>query len=192
MISIKSIFSFLIIAHLFKSIAVTPAKEFDNESNEVESVDGYIAIPIFHKGSASPTAKDDNHHHINHHHHIHDDHNHDKPQFKRGSIIWWGLALGLVNFVASGLQQWGLRTTSATKVGFFAGFDIVLTPVMAFCIPSLKKNGNPQLTTWIAVVLSMSGLYLLSSNDVGDIHEIGFGEMLVLISTFFWTLHITG
>jgi drug/metabolite transporter (DMT)-like permease len=92
---------------------------------------------------------------------------------------------------ASGFQQWGITMTSASKVAFIAGFDLFLTPIFSCCIASFKKSAQHiEVTTWIAVFLSIFGIFLLSGATIDDM-EVGMGETLTLISTVFWTLHIT-
>eukprot|EP01038_Epipyxis_sp_PR26KG_P008295 gene8295-11226_t len=108
----------------------------------------------------------------------------------RRTVLFWGIFLGFINFGASGFQQWGISLTSASKVAFIAGFDLFLTPMLALFIPTFKRNGKPTPSTWLAVSMSLMGLYLLSNASINDL-EIGLGETLTLISTFFWTLHIT-
>jgi drug/metabolite transporter (DMT)-like permease len=103
----------------------------------------------------------------------------------RRSIWFWGLFLGFINFCGSGFQQWGISMTSASKVAFIAGFDLFLTPVFALFIPTFKQNAKPTVSTWIAVSISMVGLFLLSDASLHDF-VVGRGETLTFISTFFW------
>jgi drug/metabolite transporter (DMT)-like permease len=79
--------------------------------------------------------------------------------------------------------------TSASKVAFIAGFDLFLTPIFSLFLPTSKHNGKPTATTWMAVCISIVGLFLLSDVTFEDF-EIGRGETLTLISTVFWTMHI--
>lgn len=103
---------------------------------------------------------------------------------------FWGILLGFINFGASGFQQWGISMTSASKCAFIAGFDLFLTPIFSLFIPTFKRNGKPKPSTWLAVGTSLIGLYLLSGSRL-DEFEVGTGEILAIISTVFWTLHIT-
>lgn len=80
--------------------------------------------------------------------------------------------------------------TSASKVAFIAGFDLFLTPIFGLFIPTFKAHANVQLSTWLAVFVSLIGLFLLSGANLNDF-EMGMGETLTLISTVFWTMHIT-
>ena len=106
------------------------------------------------------------------------------------TVWFWGVFLGFVNFGASGFQQLGIHYTSASKVAFIAGFDLFLTPILGLFIPTFKRNAKVNAVTWFAVFTSIIGIYQLSGTDVNEF-EIGTGEMLTLISTVFWTLHIT-
>ena len=106
------------------------------------------------------------------------------------TVLFWGIFLGFINFFASGFQQWGITMTSASKVAFIAGFDLFLTPIFSLFLPTSKHNGKPTMTTWIAVSLSIVGLFLLSDVTLQDF-TIGPGETLTLISTVFWSLHIS-
>jgi len=108
----------------------------------------------------------------------------------RKTVWFWGVFLGFVNFGASGFQQLGIHYTSASKVAFIAGFDLFLTPILGLFIPTFKRNAKVNVTTWFAVFTSIIGIYQLSGTDVNEF-EIGTGEFLTLISTVFWTLHIT-
>jgi len=106
------------------------------------------------------------------------------------TVLFWGIFLGFVNFFASGFQQWGITMISANKVAFIAGFDLFLTPIMGLFIPTFKRNGKPSPSTWVAVWISIYGIYLLSNASISEL-KLGSGEILTLISTVFWTMHIT-
>eukprot|EP01039_Chlorochromonas_danica_P015291 gene15291-17954_t len=108
------------------------------------------------------------------------------------SVLHWGIYLGCSNFMGSGLQQVGITFTAANKVAFIAGFDLFLTPIFALFIPTFKRNGKPTPSVWLAVSVSIFGLYLLSNANFAELSLIGGrGEMICLVSTVFWTLHIT-
>ena len=108
----------------------------------------------------------------------------------RKTVWFWGVFLGFINFGASGFQQLGIHYTSASKVAFIAGFDLFLTPILGLFIPTFKRNAKVSPITWFAVCTSLVGIYQLSGTDVNEF-EIGTGEFFTLISTLFWTLHIT-
>jgi drug/metabolite transporter (DMT)-like permease len=112
----------------------------------------------------------------------------DLKNLKR-NIMFWGIVLGLINFSGSGFQQWGIEYTTANKVAFISGFDLFFTPVLSFLIPTLKANGKVSINIWIAVFLSMQGLYLLSDMNISEF-SMGHGEFFAMISALFWSLHI--
>lgn len=84
------------------------------------------------------------------------------------TVVFWGIVLGVLNFFASGFQQWGISLTSANKVAFIAGFDIVWVPIIALIVPTFKRNGAPTPSIWVAVSVSICGLYLLSGCKLGE------------------------
>jgi drug/metabolite transporter (DMT)-like permease len=104
------------------------------------------------------------------------------------NVWFWGIILGFINFGGSGFQQWGISFTSASKVAFIAGFDLFLTPIFSMIIPTLKRNNKILPSTWLAIGISLFGLFFLSETSLDD--PIGLGEILTLISTAFWTLYI--
>lgn len=73
---------------------------------------------------------------------------------------------GLINFLGSGFQQYAITLTSASKCAFIAGFDLFLTPIFALFVPSFKRNSKPKTSTWIAVAISLVGIYLLSGKSI--------------------------
>ena len=95
-----------------------------------------------------------------------------------------GLIGGVVLFLASTLQQYGVEiTNSAGKSGFITGLYTVFVPIAAFFFMK-KKTG---ILTWIGAVFAVGGLYLLCMT--GD-EKVGIGDLVLLIGTVFWTVHI--
>lgn len=88
------------------------------------------------------------------------------------TVWFWGILLGSLNFLGSGFQQWGISMTSASKCAFIAGFDLFLTPIFSLFIPTFKLNAKPQPSTWLAVSISLVGLFLLSGMTWDDM-EMG-------------------
>lgn len=90
---------------------------------------------------------------------------------------------GSILFCASTLQQQGIVIgQSAGKAGFITSLYIVLVPIFR-CFVGKKAT----LTTWIGVVLSCAGLYLLS---VSGNESVNIGDVIVFVSAFFWAAHI--
>ncbi len=95
-----------------------------------------------------------------------------------------GLMGGTVLFLASTLQQYGVEiTNSAGKSGFITGLYTVFVPIAAFLFMK-KKTG---VLTWIGAVFAVGGLYLLCMT--GE-EKVGIGDLVLLIGTVFWTVHI--
>jgi drug/metabolite transporter (DMT)-like permease len=46
--------------------------------------------------------------------------------------VWWACAAGMVLFIASALQQAGLRTTTAGNAGFLTSLYVVFVPLVMF------------------------------------------------------------
>ena len=95
----------------------------------------------------------------------------------------YGVITGIVLFVASALQQFGVvYITQASKAGFITGLYTVLVPIFGIFMGK-KTNVN----TWIGAVLAVIGLYLVS---VVGTPKVEFGDLLLLIGAIFWALHI--
>lgn len=93
------------------------------------------------------------------------------------------LLAGLLLTLGSTFQQAGLKYTSAGNAGFITGLYVVLIPIFL----ALGWRRFPSRTTWIAAMLAVTGLFLLST---GGRMQVNRGDMLVLISAVFWALHV--
>jgi drug/metabolite transporter (DMT)-like permease len=93
-----------------------------------------------------------------------------------------GGALGGVLFVAASLQQAALLYTTAGKAGFITGLYVVIVPLLG-----LFWKQRPSLGTWAGAILAGGGLYFLSVNES---FRMAFGDFLVLVSAFFWSLQV--
>jgi drug/metabolite transporter (DMT)-like permease len=106
-------------------------------------------------------------------------------------MILVGIILGLANFCGSTLQQIGLVTVTAGKTGFITGMYVVFVPITEYFIPCLKAKLT--IHSWIAAIVSMVGLYLLSGCLEQEIcfgGAIKWGEVIVFISMFGWVISI--
>ncbi len=105
-----------------------------------------------------------------------------KQKFKKTLMV--GLAGGLFLFIASNLQQFGVEMTdSAGKSAFITGLYTVLVPIIAFVF--MKKKTS--ILIWIGAVFSVVGLYLLCMTGS---EKVGWGDLVLLIGSIFWALHI--
>lgn len=96
---------------------------------------------------------------------------------------WWMAAAGVLLFLAAGLQQAGLATTTIGNASFITGLYVVLVPIILFVF--LREHVT--LLAWLAVVLAVVGVMLLSLQDS---FRLAPGDGLVLIGSFAWALHV--
>ena len=93
-----------------------------------------------------------------------------------------GILCGICMFAGASLQQIGIVTTTAGKAGFVTGLYVVLVPVIGLLMG--RKTGR---MTWLAVIIAVLGLYLLT---VTENFTIGKGDLIVLAGSLFWAFHI--
>ena len=94
-----------------------------------------------------------------------------------------GLICGVILCTASSFQQCGIVYTTVGKSGFITAMYIVIVPVLGIF---LKKKTTWR--TWVSVVLSVTGLYLLCIK-AGDL-SLGYGDLLMLACAFLFAIHI--
>lgn len=101
------------------------------------------------------------------------------PESRRHALV-----LGLLYGGAQILQTTGLAHTPASVNGFITGLYVVLTPLFA----ALLLRTRITSMTWVAVVLALLGLAVLTLDGV----SIGYGEAITLVSSAVYALHIVG
>ncbi len=94
-----------------------------------------------------------------------------------------GSALGFVLFLAISFQQTGLLYTTASNGGFITGLYVIMVPALGFLMWR-KKTG---IWSVAGSILATIGLYFLS---FGSDHRTDYGDILILVSTFFWAYHV--
>ena len=98
--------------------------------------------------------------------------------------VFPGVIAGVILFIASTLQQYGVEITqSAGKAGFLTGLYTVLVPLIRFVMG--KKTG---VLTFIGAVFAVTGLFFLCMT--GDEISFGIGDIVLIIGAFFWAGHI--
>lgn len=105
-------------------------------------------------------------------------------QKARKTLITGGICCGILLCLASNFQQFGIKYTTVGKAGFITACYIIIVPIIGIF---LKKKCNPFI--WIAVLLSLGGLYLLCISP-GEGFSIGKGDTLVLICAVVFSFHI--
>lgn len=91
--------------------------------------------------------------------------------------------IGLTLFAGMAMQQVGLLTTSVTNSGFLTGLYVVFTPLLVVIV----FKDRPHPIVWVAALLSLIGIYLLSG---GDVSELVVGDLLTIGSALFWALQV--
>ncbi|MCW2760075.1 MAG: permease [Marmoricola sp.] len=98
------------------------------------------------------------------------------------------IVLGALYGVAQILQTTGLAHTAASISGFITGMYVVATPLFAAVLLRSRIGG----LTWVAVLLAITGLGVLTLGDVASGLGLGYGEALTLVSAMIYALHIVG
>ncbi len=101
----------------------------------------------------------------------------------KGLNLLYVILAGVLLFSASNFQQVGLITTTVGNASFITGLYVIIIPV--FLVLGWKEK--PGVITWIAAVLAVSGIFLLSVKD-----SMAFvrGDILELLGAIFWALHV--
>src|SRR6056297_68505 len=108
-----------------------------------------------------------------------------QPELPKGNgraILVGGIIAGLALFAGSSFQQVGLVYTTAGNAGFITGLYVVMVPLLG-----LFWKQRPTAGTWVGAVLAATGLYFLSVTEDLTLKP---GDFLVLISAFFWSVHV--
>lgn len=92
-----------------------------------------------------------------------------------------GLGAGLIIFAGASLQQIGIIYTTAGSAGFITSLYVVMVPIFGLFLKQSTGAG-----TWVGAIIAFTGLYLLSVNQD---FSISLGDLLVLLSAVFWTIH---
>ena len=100
--------------------------------------------------------------------------------WKNKDLLIGGLLTGTFLFIASALQQYGLKYTSPGKAGFITAFYIIFVPIANWLI--FKKRCSYKI--WISVAAAFVGLYFLSISGVSRIET---GDIIIFISALFYT-----
>ena len=98
---------------------------------------------------------------------------------KNRILLTGGICCGTVLFVASNLQQFGIKYTTVGKAGFITAMYIIIVPLIGIF---LKKVTGMRI--WFSVLLAVVGLYLLCMTEG---FSIAFGDFLVLLCAIMLT-----
>lgn len=96
------------------------------------------------------------------------------------------LVLGLLAFVGFGTQTLGLERTAASRAAFITGLSVILTPMVAALW--LRRSVPPR--AWIAALLALVGLALLTLPGAGDAGPLNGGDLWVLLTAVAYAVYI--
>lgn len=91
--------------------------------------------------------------------------------------------IGTCLFAGMATQQVGLLSTSVTNSGFLTGLYVVFTPLLGIVL----FREFPHRITWVAAILALTGIFLLSGGDLG---KLVIGDALTIGSAAFWALQV--
>ena len=100
------------------------------------------------------------------------------------TLLMGGLACGVVLFIASALQQFGIQETTAGKAGFITAMYMVLVPLAGLFLG--KKIAGK---VWGAVAVALVGMYLLCFAG-GKVGAINRGDLMEMACAVGFTSHI--
>lgn len=101
---------------------------------------------------------------------------------QKKDLIVGGIACGVLLFIASNFQQFGIQYTTVGKAGFVTALYIVIVPILGIF---LHRKAGAKI--WIGVVLALCGLYLLCMQGSFSLQK---GDFLVLLCAFSFSFHI--
>ena len=98
--------------------------------------------------------------------------------------LWRAAAVaGLAFVTAAALQQFGLKTATATNGGFLTALYVVLTPPLAFML----RGTRPSTVIVPAIGLSAVGTWMLGG---GSVAALSGGDWLIAACAIGWALHV--
>ena len=103
------------------------------------------------------------------------------PSVKKNTVLG-GIVCGIILCLAGTIQTYGLKFSGTGKAGFITALYIVFVPV---CY--LFAGNRLSLRIVVSVIIATFGMYLLCGG--GSFH-MGTGEIVLLISSLFFTAHI--
>lgn len=103
---------------------------------------------------------------------------------RRGALLRGGFVMGTLLMIASNLQQYGIRFTTAGKAGFITALYIVIVPLFGVLL-----GRRVRALVWCGVAIALAGLYLLSFAS-GAASPLNRGDLFILASALVFSLHI--
>ena len=96
-----------------------------------------------------------------------------------------GMLVGAILFLAAFCQQAGVKEAGAGKAGFVTALYVVLVPLLG----ALLFRQRTRLSTWLALVIALPGLYLLCI-PLGERFVIETCDLWLIVGALMWAFHI--
>lgn len=107
----------------------------------------------------------------------------EKKQAEQRRLLMTGGAIcGVLLFIATNFQQFGIQETSVGKAGFITALYIIIVPILGIFV-----HRRAGFKIWLGVVLALAGLYLLC---IQENLRVTRGDGLVLVCAFTFSFHI--
>lgn len=100
-------------------------------------------------------------------------------------VLLAGCGLGAAMFVAAGLQQVGLVTTTASRAGFITGLYVLAVPLVGWFAGERATAGH-----LLGAVLAVLGLAMLSGVGLAAGGGLSVGDLLVCGCALAWAVHV--
>ena len=99
------------------------------------------------------------------------------------TLLFSSFLAGTCLFLGVSLQQIGIMFTTAGNAGFITGLYVIFTPIFGIFLG--RRTGR---ATWLGAILTLTGLYFLSSSGESD--NINPGDVIVAVGAVFWSFHV--
>lgn len=103
-------------------------------------------------------------------------------EMRQKTLYKGGIICGILLFIASNFQQFGIQYTTVGKAGFLTALYIIIVPFLG--IFSHRRVGKK---VWLGVALALCGLYLLCIKEDFRLEK---GDALIIICAFTFSFHI--
>ncbi len=88
----------------------------------------------------------------------------------RKSVIWKGVLLGTILYIAFALQTVGLQYTTPSKNAFLTAVNVIVVPIIAFAVYKRRIDGYEIIGSIMAIVgigcLSLQGSMTMNIGDI--------------------------
>ncbi len=100
----------------------------------------------------------------------------------KNTLIIGGICCGIALFVASILQQIGIKYTTVGKAGFITSLYMIIVPIIGII---LGRKASKKV--WFSVLIAIIGMYFLCMNGESGLNK---GDLLVLCCAVGFSFHI--